>query len=501
VLKKFPFRIFALLLIGALMGYFWTLKIVPPAQEVSGYMPACLIIGDVHQAFALDSMETFTPVELNYKGEYFQGIPLADLVQHAEPVTAEFELLLIGQDGLSAQFNGDKLEGCHLTFTVKNGWEAINLNHPVSSNIKRLEKIIVMAQEPVPEYGVNLITPTQNLRTLMPGRIYRQAMTTIPYFEGTSTVTQAEGEYSVSVYSRRTMFPLQDLLPEITVEKLIAMGREGEYAYIDAEGFLELNEKENAFHYVSGHREGEIKNLAGIIINPPARSITDLFHDTLYYLDHGENVLILYLDGFGYHQYLHAKEAGYAPFMAALPAAEPALAVYQPVTNAGFAAMITGKTPAENGVYSRAQKDLKVPSIFGVAQEHGKKAALIEGHIKILNTEIEPALNIDLNKDGLTDDEIFASAKTALEQDYDLLLVHFHSIDDLGHSNGDLHENTLKQIQVVDEYVQELVTNWNGKVFILSDHGMHATEEAGNHGVFRYEDLIIPYIVAQGGQS
>ena len=42
-------------LIGALMGY-WTLKIVPPAGGLR-YMPACLIIGDVHPL--LDSMETF----------------------------------------------------------------------------------------------------------------------------------------------------------------------------------------------------------------------------------------------------------------------------------------------------------------------------------------------------------------------------------------------------------------------------------------------------------
>ncbi|NLM51585.1 MAG: hypothetical protein GX197_02020 [Firmicutes bacterium] len=499
MLKNFPYRVFALLLIGAIMGYYWTTKIAAPARGDSGYMPACLISGDVHRAFTLDSMETFTPVEFSYKGEYFHGIPLADIVQHAEPITTDFDLLLIGQDGLSAQFSGNKLEGSHITFTTKNGWEAINLNHPVSSNIKKLEKIIVMAKEPVPEYGVNIITPTQNLHTLMPGRIYRETISTVPYFEGTSTVSQPDGEYSVSIFSRRTMFSLKDLLQDVHVEKLVAMGREGEYAYIDLGGFLEL--RDNAFHYVTAQREDEIKNLAGIVANPPARSITDLYHDTIYYLTQGENVLILYLDGFGYHQYLHAKEAGFAPFMATLPEAEPALAVYQPVTNAGFAAMITGKTPAENGVYSRAQKDLKVPTIFGIAQELGKKAALIEGHIKILNTEIEPVLNIDANKDGLTDDEIFASAQTALRQNYDLLFVHFHSIDDLGHSFGDLHQNTLKQIQVVDGYVQELLENWNGKVIILSDHGMHATEEAGNHGVFRYEDLIIPYIVAQGGQS
>ncbi|HHX74472.1 MAG TPA: hypothetical protein GX699_06185, partial [Firmicutes bacterium] len=207
----------------------------------------------------------------------------------------------------------------------------------------------------------------------------------------------------------------------------------------------------------------------------------DLYPDTEHYLRLGR-VMVLYLDGFGYHQYLHAVRTGYAPFLAELPPAARALAVYRPVTNAGFAAMITGRPPGENGVWSREQKDLLVPSIFALAAGSRKKAVLIEGHIKILNTEVEPVLNPDVNGDGSTDDEIMARAADCLDQDYDLLFVHFHSIDDAGHTYGDLSQKTLRQIQVVDGYVRELVTGWEGTVIILSDHGMHQTAEGGGHG-------------------
>ena len=186
-------------------------------------------------------------------------------------------------------------------------------------------------------------------------------------------------------------------------------GAPGEYAILIRQAIS----TENRFDYVPANRKGGITDLAGIIINPPARSITDLYHDSLYYLERGEKVLVLFLDGFGYRQYLKGTSEGFAPFIAGLPPAEPALSVYRPVTNAGFAAMITGTTPEENGIYSREHKDLKAPSIFAAAAEQGKKAALIEGHIKILNTETEPQLNIDENNDGYTDDEIFAAAQKA----------------------------------------------------------------------------------------
>ena len=84
-------------------------------------------------------------------------------------------------------------------------------------------------------------------------------------------------------------------------------------------------------------------------------------------------MLVLFLDGFGYHQYLKATSEGFAPFIAGLPPSEPALSVYRPVTNAGFAAMITGTTPEENGVYSREHKDLKALRSLPLLRSGAKK--------------------------------------------------------------------------------------------------------------------------------
>ncbi|MBA5942117.1 MAG: alkaline phosphatase family protein [Methanophagales archaeon] len=165
--------------------------------------------------------------------------------------------------------------------------------------------------------------------------------------------------------------------------------------------------------------------------------------------------------------------------------------------------MITGKPPEYSGVYGR-QRELKVPSLFGVLKDRGKDAVFIGGRIRILNKEIYPVFNVDRNKCGTVDDEIFASTMEHLKSEpgepgYDFVMVHFHNVDDSGEIYGDLHPETMQAIKRMDGYVAELVRSWPGRVIIISDHGMHSVGDGGGgHGSFRFEDLIVPYIRVHG---
>jgi predicted AlkP superfamily pyrophosphatase or phosphodiesterase len=225
----------------------------------------------------------------------------------------------------------------------------------------------------------------------------------------------------------------------------------------------------------------------------------DVYRDVLYYSHEGKSVMLLYLDGFSWDQYSYAVTNGFAPFLKSLPAAEMASSVFEPVTNAGMAAMITGEPPAENGVYSRSERQLKVPSLFKVLEDMGKSSVMIEGNINILDIEIQPILNPDKDESGTTDEEVFASAIENIQKNPDFMLVHFHGIDDRGHDKGALSPDTMEIISKTDEYIKLLLSEWNGAVIITSDHGMHDISGVGDHGSFRYEDLIVPYISADGG--
>jgi len=57
----------------------------------------------------------------------------------------------------------------------------------------------------------------------------------------------------------------------------------------------------------------------------------------------------------------------------------------------------------------------------------------------------------------------------------------------------------MERVKTIDSYIEQLVLNWDGKVIITSDHGMHSTGESGSHGELRVEDMVVPYIVINGG--
>lgn len=489
------------LVIGILFGALGRTYIGPleTLTKAVGFVPSVELAGDIETPFKMDTYQGFSIQEFQYKGEAFNGIKLSEILKKASPLWPEHQILLIGDDGFSASIGGSNLEGCYIHFSEANGWEAINLYHPISSNVKRLKEIVVISNNAPIDFGVNIITADQNVLNLTPGNLYKGLMSIIPRFEGTSTMKHEGVKRSTSIYTRRKIFPIESLLKDIQGEKLIIMGSLGEYVFIDRTGYLEL--KGNKISYLPSERGRGIDSVKGIIVDPPSTSIMDLYHDSLHCLKRGEKVLAIFVDGYGYHQYLHTLAEGYAPYLSTLPKAKKALGVYQPVTNAGFAAMITGSTPEENGVYSRNQRQLKVPTVFGRAQEMGKKAILIQGDRQVLDLEIQPVFNLDLNKSGTADDEIFETAKEYLPADYDFLMVHFKNVDATGHSYGDMHNSTLEAIRTVDGYIKELVNGWDGVVIITADHGMHSTKDAGNHGVFRFEDMVVPYIVTEGGRK
>jgi predicted AlkP superfamily pyrophosphatase or phosphodiesterase len=84
----------------------------------------------------------------------------------------------------------------------------------------------------------------------------------------------------------------------------------------------------------------------------------------------------------------------------------------------------------------------------------------------------------------------------------DLLLVHFHGIDDACHNFAPHSQEALTVINKTDELVRELCRMWPGKVIITADHGQHEVDEdgkKGNHGDFRASDLFIPLLTREAG--
>jgi hypothetical protein len=210
-------------------------------------------------------------------------------------------------------------------------------------------------------------------------------------------------------------------------------------------------------------------------------------------------VLLLFLDGFGHVRYRESLEAGLIPNLAALGEPLPGLTEYPPSTKVGTAALLTGASSRVNGVDGRGARNTEVQTLFDVASAAGLDVVAVEGEALAFNLRgAEPQLSGDRDGNGSTDDNVLANALAALDAGMpDLFFVHFHGIDDAGHSYGPGAPEEEATIREVDAAVGQILAALPADtlVIIFADHGMHLLEEdgrLGNHGNLVERDMFIP---------
>jgi hypothetical protein len=485
------------------------------------------IIGDIEETGKINDFNSINGVEeIENKGVILKAVRLQKLIEGFKPLSNSNKIIFASKDGLAASISNSDIEECFITYSRDNGWEALNLNHPISSNVKKITDIVISSENNTWDYGMNIINPYKNVLNITSGQFFLKADSKYHY-EGTPSINKNNKDYKADIYRIKKELTVNDLLMDYNLTfsgnngnisgnndnnssplneniiatenaNIIVMGQNGQFRYLENNGYFEL--LNNNINYIYSNGAASIENVKGVMLNPPSGNIMDSYYDSMHFIDNNEKVLFILVDGFGFQQYVKAIENNSVSFLASMKKASPVMSVYKPISNVGLAAMTTGKTPDENGIYTRDQRELKVTSIFGKLGQIGKKAMIIEGDIRIIKTEIDPVLNIDSNGNGTKDDEIFVSAFANLQKGYDFLLVHFHGVDENGHNFGEISKNTMNAISEIDNYISKLAQNWHGKIIMTSDHGMHDSGSGGNHGDFRFEDLVVPYLIFEGGK-
>src|SRR5690554_1306260 len=135
------------------------------------YIYPVSITGDLEAPFLFTGAEDFERVEIDYRGAHYRVYRMDSILKKAAPRSDNFDLILLARDGLAAKISGLQLEEAYLNYSAKYGWEAINLKHPVSSNVKEIEKIIITANDTgtLPEEALRIISPEEDFAVLTAG--------------------------------------------------------------------------------------------------------------------------------------------------------------------------------------------------------------------------------------------------------------------------------------------------------------------------------------------
>ena len=217
-----------------------------------------------------------------------------------------------------------------------------------------------------------------------------------------------------------------------------------------------------------------------------------------------DHVALIFLDGFSYKTYQQALSENLISNIEKESTVYRAITVFPPRTTTSSAALLTGLTPNGSGVNITGVRTTEARTIFDAATEKGLSSIAIEGESLAFNLRnTTPVLSGDRDNNGGTDDNTFTNAMDALSEGVpDLVWIHFHGIDDVGHYCGPITDEVLDKVVEVDGYVGQIleILPENTLIIIFADHGMHyefekEEEELGNHGNLIYEDMVIPIFI------
>jgi len=211
-----------------------------------------------------------------------------------------------------------------------------------------------------------------------------------------------------------------------------------------------------------------------------------------------DHAVMIFLDGLQYDVLTSLIDAEKLPFFEKLDMMRQGITVYPPITTSASAALLTGTPPKDNGVYGYGYRTTTSTTLFDLFVQNGKSVAAVEGSGLAFNLRnAETILSGDRDNNGFTNDNVYENSLEIIHSDMpDLLYIHFHDIDNMGHKFGPLSSEYETSIIQVDNYLEEIINALpeGTLITIFADHGMHTTEDGGNHGTLTAADLIIPII-------
>jgi len=211
-----------------------------------------------------------------------------------------------------------------------------------------------------------------------------------------------------------------------------------------------------------------------------------------------DNVVLFFLDGLSGQKFQSSVEEGLMPALQKTEFYTLALTVYPPRTTTASAAIITGRGPSENGVNKSGIRQTSLETICDVVADHGSTAVAVEGESLSFNLgNCETILSGDRNSDGSTDDNVFQNVVSVIENEMpNFFYIHFHGIDDVGHTYGPDSQVVIEKIIEINGYLEQIIERLpeNTMVITFADHGMHpidGKQDKGNHGNLIAQDMVV----------
>ena len=230
--KKLPA---AIIIILAAVVVCETVYLAAGSGGTGAYEPELSFIGDVENAVNLRyedgryllSAESGTAEEcetqsFTFEGERHRGVLLSDIMKQAGIASEASHIYFAGYDGMLSSVDASSLGENYLVFGA-NGWEVMNEGYPASSNVKAMECVVTVADDPsdVPA-AVTVTDDSGPERVISPGTLFLEDSVSSRRFHGQSE----KGGQSVVVFTTDTWVQIGQERLQLDKNRIVKMSDE-----------------------------------------------------------------------------------------------------------------------------------------------------------------------------------------------------------------------------------------------------------------------------------
>ena len=199
------------------------------------------ITGDVKTAVTLKAWSAWKDKErITSQEGTFDAVPLTEVLKEAAPLGETKKIYFAAHDGFSSAVKAGDSDKCYLSYAKEKGWFVIAPKHPVSTNAKDLEEIILVSDGS--DGGLTLIAANGEKQQFTLGQLLTGPITSYPNFEGKAAAKSDGLVYESEIYTRSSGFSLNQLAgrkdTKDTVYLLLTSADGKEYFMQDSGHFL-----------------------------------------------------------------------------------------------------------------------------------------------------------------------------------------------------------------------------------------------------------------------